>query len=430
MELLLDSMNIFSYISEGIGTLIQNKMRSFLSLLGVVIGITSVVVLTAIGDGMKDKIIKEMVSTQNIIKIARGEVSSGAGWFAPPTEMPSEANKETHIGEEIASEQIFTHKTLKLLQNLFADRVIAIVPVIPFQTSGQNFVEGNGEPQYFGAKVVENTYFLARNIKAQRGTLFTQTQAENAEAVAIIGNRLVSSLFQEQDPIGKKIFMNNTAFTVVGILEYKQDYEVDSTVFIPHTTAKERFWIQKIDSIEVYAKDIQKMHDLQKDLGFFLMKYTGSDDPSRIQFHLETNERLLKEINESINQMAIFISSIAAISLFVGGIGIMNIMLVSVTERTREIGIRKAIGARRKDIILQFLTESSILSFVGGITAVGLSYVICFIIQSLFPSVSTLISVNTILIATSFSIFMGIVFGLLPAWKAAKMDAIEALRFE
>lgn len=135
-------------------------------------------------------------------------------------------------------------------------------------------------------------------------------------------------------------------------------------------------------------------------------------------------------INEQIGQMTLFISSIAAISLFVGGIGIMNIMLVSVTERTREIGIRKAIGARKKDIIVQFLTESSILSFIGGILAIIFSYLICLLVEKLFPNISTIISIHTIIVATGFSILMGIVFGLLPAWKAAKMDAIEALRFE
>lgn len=160
------------------------------------------------------------------------------------------------------------------------------------------------------------------------------------------------------------------------------------------------------------------------------MKYSGAFSPTQLEFHLFTNKQIIDSITKAVSSMAMFVSGIAAISLLVGGIGIMNIMLVSVTERTREIGIRKAIGARRRDIIFQFLTESVILSLIGGIVAVIFSYGICSLINYFLPKFYSIITIDTVILAASFSMFMGVIFGILPAWKAAKKDAIEALRFE
>lgn len=422
-------MNILSYISEWLETLVQNKMRSFLSLLGIVIGITSVVVLTAIWDGMKADIIKSMVTTQNIIKIERGKVQNMNPWEERrwEWEAPGDSNDAITIEQTVAAERIFHMDTVKLLQDVFSDQVQAVIPVMEFRQSTPLIIDG--EQQYADIRVVENTYFSTRDMEMGHGTFFTPFQIEHAEPVAIIGADLVER-FWRKNPLGKTISVNNTAFRIVGILKRMDNWESDTMIYIPHTTAKERFGTNKIEHIEVHAKDLATIHTLQKNLWYFLLKYTDAPDPQSLGFHLSTNEGLLKMINEQIGQMTLFISSIAAISLFVGGIGIMNIMLVSVTERTREIGIRKAIGARKKDIIVQFLTESSILSFIGGILAIIFSYLICLLVEKLFPDISTIISIHTIIVATGFSILMGIVFGLLPAWKAAKMDAIEALRFE
>lgn len=435
-------MNFFSYIIESLGTLLQNKMRSFLSLLGIVIGISSVVILTAIGDGMKADIVKNMISTQNIITIAPWPVSR----FSPFEMMqwkngPHQQNEEIDISQKIAAEKIFKIETIEKLQKIFKNSVSSVLPIMNFKSYAP--VIYNWKEVYSSTTIVNPSFFEAKKLKIWRWMMFSPYQIKNSEKVVILGFNAVKNLNENeknfsknssnnselQDPVGKKIFINNTAFTIVGILEKSDNYNVDYNIFIPHSTVVENFGEPAIEKIELYAKNIEDMHEIQKNVGYYLMKITGAEIPETIQFHLETNEAALKEVNEMIWKLSLFVSGIAGISLFVGGIGIMNIMLVSVTERTREIGIRKAIGAKRSDIILQFLTESGLLSMIGGILAIIFSFGITKIISMIFP-INPILSLNTIMIATIFSIFMGVIFGLIPAWKAAKMDAIEALRFE
>lgn len=424
-------MNFFSYIKEAFGTLTQNKMRSLLSLLGIVIGISSVVILTAIGNGMKAEIIKDMGSANNLITIRSGKISNGNPFVQPPTSSANnsyaEGENEPSIEQKIAAERIFSRETVKLLEEVFGDRVKAIVPSMNFQSNSSPIIAG--EESYSSVKVVENSFFHARDIRTERWTLFTDHQVEKYENVAIISADLVES-FKGRDPIGKTIYINNSAFTVTGILPKTNDYTLGSAIYIPLTTATKRFGSQKIDNIEVYTHRTEDIEPLQKDLWYFLMKYSGAYSPTELNFHLFTNKKFIESSMAMINNLALFISGIAGISLLVGGIGIMNIMLVSVTERTREIGIRKAIGARRRDIIFQFLTESAILSLVGGIVAIIFSYGIGRLIHAIIPKINPLFSLDIILIATGFSVAMGVIFGLLPAWKAARMQAIDALRFE
>ena len=382
---------------------------------------------------MKAKIIEDMAATQNIITLQAGQPGkSGGGLMANPNGGPvssTETSEKTEpsIAQRIATEQVLSTETIEMIQKLFGDKIKAIVPVMPFRSNSPPVImgkESNGS-----VKVVEDAFFKARDIKLARGIFFQKSQTENFENVVVAGSDLERE-FQGKNPVGQTIYINNQAFTVIGLLEKTKDYSTDNAYYIPYQTASKRFGKQKIESIEIYAKRVEDLNFLQKNIGYYLMKLTGASDPSELNFNLATNRQFMDMIEKQTGTITMFISGIAGISLLVGGIGIMNIMLVSVTERTREIGIRKAIGAKRKDIVLQFLVESVILSFIGGVIAVLVSYAISAGVHFFAPSLSMIISIEMIFIATGFSVLMGVIFGLLPAWRAAKMDAIEALRFE
>lgn len=415
-------MNLLEYIREAFGALIKNKMRSLLSLLGIVIGITSVVVLTAIGDGFKENMMKSFSSTNTMITIARGNSRYEA--------MEQKRDPKKAIGDAAVkskAESIFTQDTLSSLRKILWDQVKYILPKLEFSTPS---ISWNTKSLYGSVVPVELAFFRARKLVIERGMAFSSGQIERAERVAVIGQNLVTQNFKDTDPIGEPLMIGNQLFRVIGILKKVWDFETDGNIYIPASTARERYGARRIENIQVYVESIKDMPQASSNIGYYLMKSVGSNDPKNSGFHIETNDQFLAEMKKSIGNTTMMISGIAAISLIVGGIGIMNIMLVSVTERTREIGIRKAIGARRRDIVIQFLTESAVLSFLGGIFAIILSYMISFVIANFVPTLSPIITIQTIILATTFSILMGIVFGLMPAWKAAKMEPIDALRFE
>jgi len=263
------------------------------------------------------------------------------------------------------------------------------------------------------------------NYKVISGRFFTKAEYQSAARVAVIGNTIVEKLFKNENPLGKEFTLDDKKFIVIGVYEKRGGFggsDNDSIITIPFTTAKLLFNMRRISGINIKTKPSIEINDAKKSIEkAFLMTLTKDD------FTLFTAEELLSSINGILSTLTTALAGIAAISLLVGGIGIMNIMLVSVTERTREIGLRKAVGATPNNILVQFLTESLIISVIGGLNGIFLGYLGSLVLKNFIPATLTL---NSVLLAFAFSAGVGIIFGTYPAYKAAKKNPIDALRYE
>ncbi|NLG06883.1 FtsX-like permease family protein, partial [Candidatus Peribacteria bacterium] len=272
-------------------------------------------------------------------------------------------------------------------------------------------------------------YTLVHNFPLAYGSFITDSHLERREKVVVLGQGIVQTLFGGQNPIGRDLRLENHIFTVVGIMEEKESNQ-DDMALIPLTTMQQR--IQGTDTLSTISISVEKQEDMNRIQALIETvvrnehRITNAADQD---FSVANQADTVETLNEVTKTFTFLLGGIAAISLVVGGIGVMNIMLVSVTERTREIGIRKAIGAKKRDILQQFLVESMVLSVLGGAIGVFISYLGAWIVTT-YAGTRAVIVFNSIVLAFSFSIGIGIFFGILPAWKAAKLKPIDALRYE
>lgn len=414
-------MDIKEAVIDALESIRANKLRSFLTILGIVIGVAAVITMLAIGSGAQSSITSEIESIgASVLYVNPGGEATNP---EPLTLNDAAALSDPSRAPSIAA-------VAPILQG----NVTISIPGISTNTSGYGVTE---------------EYFDMQGISLSLGQIFTQEQYQKAEAVVLLGSGVVDDLEKSaSELLGSQVRINGVPFTVVGILEEEGGTgfgSPDSRIMVPLNTANGRLvrreGVGEVDQIYVQAKDADSVDAAMEEITQILraqhISNLGQQD-----FSILSTQDLLETVQSVTNIFTLVLAGIASVSLLVGGIGIMNIMLVSVVERTKEIGLRKAIGARKPDILAQFLIESSVLSLAGGIIGILLGWALASLISGLSVSgggflfggaggtLNATISLNSVLLATLFSTAVGVFFGIYPANRAANLQPVEALRTE
>lgn len=392
-------------------SLMGNKMRSALTMLGVIIGVGAIIAMISIGNGAKADISERIKSLgSNVLNIRPGAQSFGMVRFGMGSMMTLKYTDAEMLKEK-------------------AKYLSAIAPEVT-QQAQVKFGNKNDNIEIVGTTP---EYQTVQNNHAVTGTFFTDNDVLYREKVCLVGQTVVTNIFGSVDPVGQSIKIKNIEFRVLGTLEKKGSmgpFDQDNRILIPVTTAMKRlFGTDYLRSIGVQVRSEKEMDAAKEELETLLRRQHRILPSKESDFNIQDQSSFLETLEKTSQSFTYLLAGIAAVSLIVGGIGIMNIMLVSVTERTREIGTRKAIGAKRRDILLQFLVESLVLSLLGGITGILLGVGGASLIAK-FAGWKTVVSVDAILLAFLFSASVGIFFGIYPARKAARLNPIEALRYE
>ncbi len=380
-----------------------HKIRAFLTVLGILIGVFAVIMVIALVTGLKDDIRGMIVSLGgDVLDIVPAEM----GGFRPTQMMNTFEEKDIEALKE--QDQLFKHIT--------------------------EVYEFSGTFEYRDEKVfgfglgIEPSYFKIREKGTQAGELFGKLEQRGAKKVAVVGSGVAEKLFNSLErALSKKIKINGKKFEVIGVLEEEDfkmgGFDINDAVYIPSTTAEQAFSEARFSEIFVKLHSEAEVESVTKEVEKILNRVRGED-----KFSVLAQEDMLEVVDRVTGLMTTALVGLASISLLVGGIGIMNIMLVSVTERTKEIGIRKAVGADERHILIQFLTEAIVLTFLGGVIGLGLVAVVSVVINK-YTGISSLVNWQTVVGAVSFSVLVGVVFGTAPALRASRLDPIEALRY-
>ena len=393
-------------------SIVKNKMRTLLTMLGIVIGVGAVIVMVAVGNGAQSQITASISSLgTNLIVVspgssAQGGVSQGAGTFSRLT-----------IGD--AEKLKLEGTTLAAVSPVISTRQVVIGPAGNWRTS----ING-----------VSPDYFTIRDWTATSGDLFVDADIKAARKIAVIGATVAKNLFPGVDAIGAQVQVGHVPFVVTAVLEAKgqnaSGADQDDVILVPYSTAQNRLSGNvRLGQILVSSFSPGEIPAAQSEITAIMREAHRLDTNTEDDFTVRNQTEIAKAATSSTAVMSALLAAIASISLLVGGIGIMNIMLVSVTERTREIGIRMAIGARGSDVLTQFLVESVVMSILGGIVGLGAGYGGSMLLARL-TGWNTAVPLSAVLIAVGFSAGVGVFFGYYPARKAARLNPIEALRYE
>jgi len=406
-------MDIIEVISQSIKALTLNKMRTGLATLGIVIGIGSVIALISLGQGSQKSVESQIQSLgSNLLTVIPGSQSTGA------------------VRGAAGSNQTLTLDDAKAVQS--SSQVDTIQTISPEYSKRTQVTAGrnNTNTQIIG---VWPSYAEVHQVTIDEGSFISQRDVDTINKVAVIGPQVMSDLFPNQDPIGQTVRSNGQTLTVIGVTTSKGGSgfaNQDDIIYTPLPTAqKQLFGVNYLSSLSVEAKSKDVMTDAENQIGYLLLSRHHISNPSQADFSMVSQNDILNTVNQATGTFTALLGGIAAISLFVGGIGIMNIMLMAVTERTREIGLRKALGATKNIIITQFLIESIILTSTGGVFGMLLGVAISFGLTTLLHIPFTL-SPTSMLLAIGVSGVIGVLFGWYPARKAANLQPIEALRYE
>ena len=401
-------------IQMAITALWANKMRSMLTMLGIIIGVAAVIGMVSIGMGVSKQVQDSIASLGSNMLIVNASATKNA------------AGVRQAAGSNIR---------LKLEDAQAIKKKIADAEYVsPTVQKNYQIVNGN---QNWNTQVtgVTTDYMSIRSLSIANGTFITQKDIDSNNRVAVIGTTVAENLFGENvNPVGKNIRINNDPYKVVGLLESKgqssMGQDQDDVVIVPITTATNRLMaVNYIQSISVQVVSADKMDKVQAEIEMLMRQRHKIVGDKEDDFTVRNLTSIMETMTSTTTMLTLLLASVAGISLLVGGIGIMNIMMVSVTERTKEIGIRKALGATYSNIMLQFLIEAVFVGIVGGLIGIGLGCAMAEAISK-FGGFTTVITATPILVAFFFSVGISLFFGIYPARKAAKLDPIEALRYE
>jgi len=406
-------MDLIELLRECFSNLALNKLRTGLAILGIVIGIGSVIALVSIGQGSQKQVETQIQSLgANLLTVIPGGQNSGAvrGASGGGTSL----TLEDALGI-LSSSQI---TTVKSVSPESSRRLQAV--------AGKN----NTNTQVIG---VYPLYAEIRKINLASGSFISQRDVDSLTKVAVLGATAASDLFGDSDPVGQNLRLNGQTFKIIGVAESKGGTgfnNADDAIYVPLSTAqKQLFGTNYLSTIAVEAKSKELMTQAQNEVGYYLLSRHHLSDPTNADFSIFSQNDILSAASQVTGTFTTLLSGIAAISLLVGGIGIMNIMFVTVTERTREIGLRKSLGAKKKLIITQFLFEAAILTFIGGVIGLIFGVSVSFILSKTL-SFPFAVSFPSVFLAVGVSGIIGLVFGWYPAKKASDLPPIVALRYE
>jgi putative ABC transport system permease protein len=403
-------MTYWLLLKTAIQSIRLNWLRTLLTLLGIVIGVGSVIAMTAVGQGAQQSVLARISAMgSNLLTVGSGASRAGGVNFG-------RGFRSTLYTRDIE----YLRKTLTAASGL--------TPVV--NGTGQLVWGANNYSS--SVQGVSIDYLQVRNRQIESGVMFTEQAQMGRATVAVVGQTVINELFGGEDPIGQMIRIGRIPFTVIGTLAPAGagfGGDNDDVVIVPYTTAQARLTgSDTVNQIVIQAVDKESMDSLQDEITQAMRTVHHIRPNADDDFNIRNQADMISLVSESTQTFTLLLGAIAGISLLVGGIGIMNMMLVAVTERTKEIGLRIAVGARSSDIMLQFLMESVLICLMGGLLGLCLGVGSAFVLEKFF-AVNTALSTNTMVVAVGFAAFVGVAFGLYPAYRASQLDPIEALRY-